>query len=359
MKKVILHIDMNAYFATVAQITNPELIGKPVAVGGKTSRSIITTASYEARKFGVKSAMPLYQAKKLCPDLIVVKPDFSLYEKYTYMFLDIIKKYASKIEVASIDECYVDISEELSNIQEKVTYIKQIQKDIYETLGLQCSIGVAPNKFLAKTASDIKKPMGVTILSKENFIELSKTKRVGTMYGVGVKTTEFLTSLGIETIYDFANYENKSLLNKKLGKNYLTLSKWAIGEDDSEVETDESELKSIGNSTTLLSNTNDYDEIKEVISDLSLRVSERAKERNLYGFRVSIIIRDNRFTTISRSLTLKKPINDFENLLIIALKLLDKHYNSNKMVRLLGVTLGDLIDKEDVYYNPSIFDIIK
>lgn len=356
MRKVILHIDMNAYFATVAQIDDPRLLGKPVAVGGSTSRSIISTASYEARKFGVKSAMPIYMAKKMCPKLIIVPPNFPLYEKFTHAFIEIIAKYATKIELASIDECYVDISEEIATQKSKMKYIRNIQSDIYQTLKLQCSIGVAPNKFLAKMASDMKKPMGITVLSKHNMIEKMYHLPIGSMYGVGKKTAKMLNEMGIITVSDFVDYPNKWLLEKKIGKFYYILSNWAVGEDDSEVTTEESDLKSVGNSTTLLHDTNDYDEIKRVIANLSQKVAKRAQADALYGFKVTITIRYEDFKTISRSTTLQEPLNDHESILLNALKLLDNNYNSTKMVRLLGVTLGDVKKREHLYKKISLFE---
>ena len=356
MKRVILHIDMNAYFASVAQNANPDLANKPVAVGGTSSRSIITTASYEARKFGVKSAMPVYMAKKLCPKLIIVAPDFRLYEKYTHDFVEIIKKYGKKIELASIDECYVDISEEISQQKSKIAYIKHIQNEIYTQLNLKCSIGVAPNKFLAKMASDMKKPMGITILSKENMIEKMYPLPINSMYGVGKKTALLLNDLGIITIGDFANYSNKFLLEKKLGKFYYVLSQWVNGEDDSEVTTEEIDLKSVGNSTTLIHDTNDYDEIKLVLEELSRKVSKRAESENLFGTRISITIRFEDFRTITRSLTLIEPTNDFEKIYLSALKILDNNYIGANLVRLLGVSLGNVRKRDQFYKQISLFE---
>lgn len=356
MKRVILHIDMNAYFASVAQNANPDLANKPVAVGGTSSRSIITTASYEARKFGVKSAMPVYMAKKLCPKLIIVAPDFRLYEKYTHDFVEIIKKYGKKIELASIDECYVDISEEISRQKSKIAYIKHIQNEIYTQLNLKCSIGVAPNKFLAKMASDMKKPMGITILSKENMIEKMYPLPINSMYGVGKKTALLLNDLGIITIGDFANYSNKFLLEKKLGKFYYVLSQWVNGEDDSEVTTEEIDLKSVGNSTTLIHDTNDYDEIKLVLEELSRKVSKRAESENLFGTRISITIRFEDFRTITRSLTLIEPTNDFEKIYLSALKILDNNYIGANLVRLLGVSLGNVRKRDQFYKQISLFE---
>ena len=356
MKRVILHIDMNAYFASVAQNANPDLANKPVAVGGTSSRSIITTASYEARKFGVKSAMPVYMAKKLCPKLIIVAPDFRLYEKYTHDFVEIIRKYGKKIELASIDECYVDISEEISRQKSKIAYIKHIQNEIYTQLNLKCSIGVAPNKFLAKMASDMKKPMGITILSKENMIEKMYPLPINSMYGVGKKTALLLNDLGIITIGDFANYSNKFLLEKKLGKFYYVLSQWVNGEDDSEVTTEEIDLKSVGNSTTLIHDTNDYDEIKLVLEELSRKVSKRAESENLFGTRISITIRFEDFRTITRSLTLIEPTNDFEKIYLSALKILDNNYIGANLVRLLGVSLGNVRKRDQFYKQISLFE---
>ena len=356
MKRVILHIDMNAYFASVAQNANPDLANKPVAVGGTSSRSIITTASYEARKFGVKSAMPVYMAKKLCPKLIIVAPDFRLYEKYTHDFVEIIKKYGKKIELASIDECYVDISEEISKQKSKIAYIKHIQNEIYTQLNLKCSIGVAPNKFLAKMASDMKKPMGITILSKENMIEKMYPLPINSMYGVGKKTALLLNDLGIITIGDFANYSNKFLLEKRLGKFYYVLSQWVNGEDDSEVTTEEIDLKSVGNSTTLIHDTNDYDEIKLVLEELSRKVSNRAESENLFGTRITITIRFEDFRTITRSLTLIEPTNDFEKIYLSALKILDNNYIGANLVRLLGVSLGNVRKRDQFYKQISLFE---
>ena len=316
MKRIILHIDMNAYFATCAQIANPSLKGKPVAVGGKSSKSIISTASYEARKYGVHSAMPVFMAKELCPHLIMVDPDFSLYEKYTREFVKIIKRYSYKIEMASIDECYVDMSEELLNNNDPMRVVEDIQDKIYKELGLSCSIGVAPNKFLAKMASDMKKPLGITVLRKRD-VELVLWKLpIKDMFGVGKKTAAMLNKLGIQTIGDFANYENDMLLKKKLGKGYYTLMNWAHGNDESPVSTEVEDLKSVGNSRTLEDNTNDYQEIKSMISKLSKMVSDRAKNDKLYSNQISITIKYDDFSVKNHSKKIDHPTNDYEDILI-------------------------------------------
>lgn len=356
MKRIILHIDMNAYFASVAQIADPRLKGKPVAVGGKSSRSIITTASYEARRYGVKSAMPVFMAKELCPDLIIVNSDFSLYEKYTRLFVEIIKRYSIKIEMASIDECYVDMSEELINNPEPMKVVEDIQDKIFNELGLPCSIGVAPNKFLAKMASDMKKPLGITVLRKRD-VELVLWKMpIEDMFGVGKKTAAMLKGLGIKTIGDLANYENDMLLKKKLGKGYYTLNNWAHGIDESIVSTEVEDLKSVGNSRTLEENTNDYQEIKSMISKLSKMVSERAKKDNLYSNQISITIKYDDFSVKNHSKKLDHPTNEYEDIFTLSMHLIEKYYDSSRFVRLLGVTMQNAAKIDTFVQQLSLFN---
>lgn len=359
MKRIILHIDMNAYFATCAQIADPSLKGKPVAVGGKSNRSIISTASYEARKYGVQSAMPVFMAKELCPNLILVDVDFELYEKYTRAFVEIIKRYSYKIEMASIDECFVDMSEELLDCEEPMKVVEEIQDKIYTELGLSCSIGVAPNKFLAKMASDMKKPFGITVLRKRD-VELVLWKLpIKDMFGIGKKTAAMLNSLGINTIGDFANYENDLLLKKKLGKGYYTLMDWAHGNDESIVSTEVEDLKSVGNSRTLHENTNDYQEIKSMISKLSSMVSTRAKNDNLYSNQISITIKFDDFSVKNYSKKINHPTNEYEDIYATAMALIEKHYDNNRYVRLLGVTMQNAAKIETFVQQLSLFDYQK
>ena len=199
--QIIFHIDLNAFFASAEISQNPQLVGKPIVVCRESRRSIITTASYEARKYGIHSAMPLFQAKKLCPQLITVPPHFALYKTLSQEFFQIISTFSKKLEVASIDECYVDMTEYIQEHHLQPYQVAQnIQKKVYNTLNLQCSIGIAPNKFLAKMASDMKKPMGITILTKRNFKEKLWHLPVGQMHGIGKKTVPKLEQHGIYTM---------------------------------------------------------------------------------------------------------------------------------------------------------------
>ena len=165
MARVIIHIDLNAFFASVEEIKNPKLVGKAHAVGGSIKRGVLSTCSYKARELGIHSAMPVAQALRICPNLIINPGDYKLYKEYSNKFFTIVEKWCgSKMEIASIDECYVDVSDYKKYTDDLVSYLKKMQLYIKETLNLGCSIGVAPNKFLAKMASDMKKPMGITVL---------------------------------------------------------------------------------------------------------------------------------------------------------------------------------------------------
>lgn len=355
MSRVILHIDMNAYFASVAEIAHPEYKGKPLVVGGMSNRSVVSTASYAARKYGIHSAMPIYQARNLCRDLIIVPPDFPLYEHYTNLFVNIIKSYSQIIQMASIDECFVDMTEALKGKKKPLEIIKSIQTRIYKELGLPCSIGVAPNKFLAKMASDMKKPMGITIIRQKEIKEKLWPLPIKDMFGVGKKTAPHLEEIGIKTIGDLATFEDEYTLKSILGVSYYTLTNWANGIDDSPVKVDVDDLKSIGHSRTLESNTSDYQEIASMLNKLSLMVSERAKNEKLIGDTVALTIKYADFSVISRATKLDDYTNDKEIIYDNILKLLDANYDG-KPLRLLGVTLQKLVREENYLRQLTIFD---
>ncbi len=356
MSRIILHIDMNAYFASCAQVIEPKFQGKPIAVGGKSSRSIITTASYEARNFGVHSAMPVFQAKKLCPSLIIVSPDFRLYEFFTRKFIDIIKRFSDIIELASIDECYVDVTHKISINDNPFSFVKSIQDAILDETGLKCSIGVAPNKFLAKMASDMKKPFGITVLRKRDIPGMLWPLKIGDMYGVGKKTAIFFMDIGIHTIGDFVHYNDQAYLKSKLGKMYDVLIKWANGNDESIVHTESSDAKSVGNSRTFSHDTTDYQEIKEMFSKLAKSVSRRAQRDELFGVTISITIRYYDFRNSNRSLSIDDPTNDYEIIFMNAMRMFDQNYQEGRPIRLLGVTLHNVAKIDSFAKQLSIFD---
>lgn len=357
MSRTIIHVDMNAYFATCAQIINPRYRGKPVAVGGKAGRSIISTASYEARKYGVKSGMPTYMAKKLCPDIIITKPDFQLYERYTNKFVSIVHRYASKVQLASIDECYADITEELKKADVRpLKYIKNIQDEIYNETGLSCSIGVGPTKFLAKMGSDYKKPMGITVIRRRDIKKILWPIPIEDMYGCGKKTAKLLKEeFNIATIGDFAQ-ANDYRLKERLGKLYGVLNDWANGKGSDNVSEEIEDPKSIGNSRTLYYDTNNYEELAKKLKELSRMVAERAQKQDLYGNSVAITLKYYNFKNITRETTLIDPFNDEQTIYLYAMKLFDRNYKENDNLRLLGVTLRNVAPLSSFIKQLSIFD---
>ena len=213
--RIILHVDMNTFYASVEMAHNPELKGKPLAIAGnaRERRGIIVTASYEARKKNIKTTMPIWQAQKLCPELILMEPNFDRYRTASQGIFDLLRMYTPLVEPVSIDEGYLDITDYCEE-QSPIEIAQTIQKRIMETMDLPCSIGIAPNKFLAKTASDMKKPMGITILRKREVPAKLWPLPVGEMHGVGEKTAEKLATIQVRTIGDLANASEVAL--KKL-----------------------------------------------------------------------------------------------------------------------------------------------
>lgn len=358
MARVIIHIDLNAFYASVEEVKNPSLRGKAHAVGGSLRRGVLSTCSYEARKKGVHSAMPVAQALKICPNLIINPLDFDSYREYSNKFFEIIRKWCGdKVEVASVDECYVDFSDYSNYCTDVICYLKNMQKYIKDTLGLGCSIGIAPNKFLAKMASDMKKPMGFTILRKRDISKLLWPLDIGDMFGVGKKTAPRLKEIGINTIGDLARSENNFEVKYMLGKAFYTLINWANGKDNSEVIDYEVDAKSIGNSLTYDHDLIEENEIKFELKELCKVVSRRICVVSSLAFGVSITIKFNDFSHISRSLKLDEPICNDDEIYLKALKLFENNYYYDKPIRLLGVTLYDIKEKSEVIKQLNIFDI--
>ena len=357
MSRVIIHIDLNAFFASVEEVKNPTLKTKPVAVGGKSKRGVISTANYVARKYGVRSAMPTHMALKMCPNLIVVEGNHQDYEQYSKQFFTIIQEYlGEKIEIASIDECYVDFSDYKDRCSDPIEYLKEMQKDIYSRLGLGCSIGVSFNKFLAKMASDMKKPMGFTVIRNKDIPNIIWPLEIDKMYGIGQKTAPKLISVGIKTIGELANCEDTYLLKGILGKNYIYHQENARGNDSSEVVFIPVDAKSIGNSTTFDSDLETEEQIRKAFKTLSAMVSESVIGQGMLGFVISITIRYSDFTTITRSMSVDNPICNDEEIYLKAMNLFEKNYN-NRPIRLLGITLSNLKKKKEVLQQMSIYDL--
>ena len=355
MSKVILHIDLNAFFAACEVLRDPTLKGKPLIVGGANRRGIVSTASYEARKYGIHSAMPTYKALRLCPNLIIKEPDFKLYHHYSSLFFNYLKDHVSPLlEVASIDECYIDATERLKNNRNPIGFIKELQQTLLQEIGLGCSIGVAPTKFLAKMASNYKKPLGITIYRRRELANTLWKLPINEMYGIGKATAPRLLALDIKTIGDLATTEDPEV-KKLLGKSFFTFKEWANGRGSDEVIAEEEDPKSIGHSSTFMFDTENYEEISALFKEMSNSVSERAKREGKVGLTIQIVMRYYNFENINRSVTLNKPTNNAITIFYEAMKLFDKNYKDEPL-RLVGVTLQNLSDEGSLVEQLSLFD---
>ncbi|MDF2856086.1 MAG: polymerase [Neobacillus sp.] len=357
--RVILHVDMNSFYASVEMAYDPALKGKPLAIAGNVEerRGIIVTCSYEARKFGVKTTMPLWEAKKLCPQLIVKKPNFDRYRAASIAMFEILRNYTELVEPVSIDEGYLDITGSFE-LGSPIEIAQSIQKRVLDQLDLPCSIGIAPNKFLAKTASDMKKPMGITILRKRDISNLLWPLPTNEMHGIGKKTAEKLTTIGIHTIGDLAK-ANEIQLKFLLGINGLRIKERANGMDNRLVDPESvSEFKSIGNSTTLPRDTSNQQELFRILESLAETVSVRIKRKNVLATTLGITIRFKDRKTITRSKKLTNPVNKKEDISTIAKQIFLNSWNGNP-VRLLGITGYDLVEQDHAYKQLDLFSFEK
>lgn len=245
MSRVYFHIDLNAFYASCEELLDPSLKGKPLVVGGKSRRSVISTANYEARKYGIHSAMPIQQAEKLCKDLVVVNGHYAFYSDMSHQFMQIIHSYTDLVEKASIDECYADMTDVICRYPKPLDVAFEIQRRVLEETGLRCSIGIGPNMFLAKMASDMKKPMGITVLRIRDVPEKMWPLPIKEMQGIGKRTVPLMEDLNIHTIKDLATYQDLNALKPVLGKNIENMIKRANGYDDRTLMT-EYDSKSMG-----------------------------------------------------------------------------------------------------------------
>jgi DNA polymerase IV len=357
--KVILHVDMNSFYASVEMAYDPELKGKPVAIAGNVEerRGIIITCSYEARKFGVKTTMPLWEAKKLCPQLIIRKPNFERYRTASIAMFEILRNYTELVEPVSIDEGYMDITDSFE-LGSPIQIAQSIQKRVLEQLDLPCSIGIAPNKFLAKTASDMKKPMGITILRKRDIPSVLWPLNTSEMHGVGKKTAEKLITIGIYTIGELAA-GNEIQLKSLLGINGIRIKERANGIDNRPVDPQAvSDFKSIGNSTTLPKDTSNQQELYRVLELLAETVSVRLKRKNVLATTLGITIRFKDRKTITRSKKLSNPIQQKEDIASMAKQIFIKEWDGNP-VRLLGITGYDLVEHDLAFKQLDLFSFEK
>ena len=344
----IIHLDMDAFYASVEQRDDPSLRGKPVAVGGSPqSRGVVAASSYEARKFGVRSAMPMSRAVRLCPELLIVRPDFPRYRATSQKVMAILRSCTPLVEPLSLDEAYLDVTENLWGEPLASSVAKKLKARIREEIGLTASAGVAPNKFLAKIASGWRKPDGLTVIPPERVESFLQQLPVEALWGVGPVTAKKLRALGIQRLIDVREKDEISL-QKAVGSLAASLKRLSWGDDPREVKPDRP-WKSISAETTYSVDLEDLREMQAELAKLAARVVNSLEQKNLLARTVTIKVRFDDFTTVTRSHTAHHQSRNAADFRERALALLDRTEAARRPVRLLGVGAHGLLGMESAH----------
>lgn len=343
--RIILHVDLDSFYPSVEVRENPELKGKPVVVGadpkGGTGRGVVSSASYEARKFGIRSAMPISRAWKLCPDCVFLRPHFDLYIPASISVMKILLSHADKFEQGGIDEAYLDISTKVKDFDEAAEFAKRLMEEVLEKENLTCSIGVGPNKLVAKIASDYKKPYGLTVVRPEALKDFLFPLKVGKIPGVGPKTEQALRELNIETISDLASLMPETL-TRLFGVWGTRLYEFANGFDNSEV-VEEYETKSIGRDITFERDMDDEAQILHILDELAEEVHAEVIANGFKFKTVTVRVRYYNFDTHTRAKSLPFPTSNPDILKNSGKRLIEPFLRGSKKVRLIGIRVSNLV----------------
>lgn len=342
MLRKIIHIDMDAFFASIEQRDDPSLRGKPVAVGGNTDRGVVAAASYEARKYGVRSAMPSRIAARKCPGLIFVKSRFDVYRAVSATIMDIFRDYTDLVEPLSIDEAFLDVTTNKMGMPSATLIARDIKRRIFETTGLTASAGISINKFLAKIASDQDKPDGLFVIKPEDVLDFIGNLPVEQFYGVGPSTTRKMHDLQLFTGQDIRN-SDLSMLTGNFGKAGIFFHQIANGIDDRPV-VPHRERKSVGIENTFLKDIDTTDEMLTELADLEEGLWKRLKKHNVFGKTITLKVKYNDFEQITRSQTFLSPLKNQKELHAAVRDLL-KIADPQKPVRLLGISISNFEEK--------------
>jgi DNA polymerase-4 len=331
---------MDAFYASVEQRDNPDLRGRPVAVGGDPDkRGVVAAASYEARTFGVRSAIPMARAVRLCPSLVIVRPDFNKYRAVSQQVFEIYRRVTPLVEPLSLDEAYLDVTENSWGETLGMNVARRLKDEIRAVTGLTASAGVAPNKFLAKIASGWQKPDGLTVIAPERVETFLQGLPVDALWGVGPVTARKLRARGIDKLVDIRTAD-PAVLRETVGSLAEWLQQLAQGIDDRPVVS-EHEPKSSGSENTFAHDLTDLDEIRREIQEMACDAAAWLVRHELYARTVTIKVRYNDFTTITRSHT-EAPTRDTDNVAHRAVALLEKTEAGTRPIRLLGVSVHNL-----------------
>jgi len=343
MERTILHIDMDAFFAAIEVLDHPEFKGKPVIVGGTTNRGVVSTANYEARGFGIHSAMPIFQAREKCPGAVFLKVNMPRYKEISGKIMKILEDFTPLVEPVSIDEAFLDITgmEGLLGNPEQIA--RQIKDRIYSETSLTCSIGIAPNKFLAKIASDLHKPDGLTIIQAEEVDTFLATLPVEKIPGVGKRTLDALKRYGIKTAGEIKSFSEDQLV-KRFGKFGLRLHELSHGHDSSPVVPSR-EMKSISAEETLPYDTNDLNLLSNKLKGFAEKVAESLRIHGRKGKTITVKIKFSDFTAVTKAQTIAHATDISQVILLTARQLLEDQPLPNR-VRLIGLEVSNLSDRE-------------
>lgn len=352
MARIILHVDMDSFYTSIEKREDPQLKDKPVIVrmGPKQGRGVVASCSYEARRYGVKSGMPISTAQRLCPDAVYRPPNFPLYEETSERIMNIFRQYTDKIEQVSIDEAYLDTTSRTTDYREAEKTAKKIKRTIKLKEKLTCSIGIAPNKTIAKIASAQQKPDGLTTVTPEQAKKFLEPLPVEKLPGVGRKTTEELRRLGVKTIHDLAETPKVTLV-EKFGKNGIWMWDAANGIDETPVQEAE-EMKSISTQRTLGEDTDDWKIIHNTITPMIEEVHSRVEEEGYLYRTIGVMLTFEDFKTITRARTLQKHTASKQAIQEYTTQLLKEFESEPRKIRRIGVRISNLKRKE--YAEPPL-----
>jgi len=339
----IVHLDMDAFYAAVEQRDDPRLRGRPLAVGGSPEgRGVVAAASYEARAFGVRSAMPMARALRLCPGLAIVRPDFTKYKAVSEQVMAILRSCTPLVEPLSLDEAYLDVTENRWGVVYASLVARELKRRIYAETRCTASAGVAPNKFLAKIASGWRKPDGLTVISPERVEQFLQGLPVDALWGVGPVTAAKLRRLGIERVVDIRSFD-PGVLHKEVGSLADWLRRLSYGDDPRPVVAHRA-AKSASSETTYAQDLEDLEAIRTEVARLARETAEWLEKKRLAGRTVTIKVRYADFTTVTRSHTLSRATSDPDVISSWATELLHRTQAGRRPVRLLGARVNGLVE---------------
>ena len=353
MPRAILLIDMDAFFASVEQARRPELRGQPVIVGGRAeSRGVVSTASYEARACGVRTAMPMAQALRRCPQGVFLPVDMAAYKAVQQQLLAIYGRFTDLVEPVSIDEAFLDVTGSRRLFGSPQEIAGQIQRLTREELGLSCSIGIGPTRLLAKLAAELDKPGGLTTLTRDDVHGRLRSMPVGAISGIGPVTVKRLSSLGITSIGELQDAP-LPLLETSFAKSAASLKELAFGGDDAPVRAERPAPKSMGHEVTFAKDTADPEFLQATLLDLADQVASDLRRQGYAGRTLVLKLRDSRFHTVSRQRTLPAPTNATQVIYEAALALLAELHEPGRLLRLVGLTLSGLTEARQTALDDS------